>query len=484
MPYDTNGDLKFPLVSILRLYIFKLIKGFRTYEILENYLRKNEEEAFQLGVFKNENNVLEIPPKRTFNHYLQTKISGIQKKELERVAGEIILIANKKKILLDINIVKKTIKEKKKNYDREKREAIKLVKRLVYPNIDLKIKNNGKFTSKDLLDVLVHVALTHDFTNNGSFTFKEISHSKDNPSGDLMMYHFSKFKSVEKLREMFNKILEVILNFAKKNYNVLNQRRVDIAYDVHDIGFYGKSMNYLIGGEHKNGTSKFLKFLTCSIVVAGKRFILDIIPIHPLNSVDKLLNESLTKVKNKIRINRVYLDRGFDKSKIINVLKSHKVNFLMPKVRTPTVKAWFDKSEECKSRVIKDFKIGRGENKASANLVLVNDKLGIKRAFLCNFDIAPCLAYRLYGMYSKRWGIETAYRNIEQDFKARTTTTNYHIRFFYFVFSACVYNLWILVNICVSLLIYGRVNDKPLITAKMFVLMLYMVKLEYFEGDG
>ena len=42
-------------------------------------------------------------------------------------------------------------------------------------------------------------------------------------------------------------------------------------------------------------------------------------------------------------------------------------------------------------------------------------------------------------MYSKRWGIETGYRNLDHDFKAKTTTRNYHIRLFYFLFSTCYF---------------------------------------------
>lgn len=155
----------------------------------------------------------------------------------------------------------------------------------------------------------------------------------------------------------------------------------------------------------------------------------------------------------------------------------------MPKVRTLTVKSWYDKSIGNKSRVIKDFQIGKGENKALVNLYLVDDKQGIKRSFITNFDLAPCLVFKLYGWYSKRWGIETSYRQCDQDFKPRTTIKNYCIRLFYFLFSCCLYNLWILVNIYVSLKIHGRIAEKPIITAKMFVLMLYRVQEEYF-GDG
>lgn len=153
----------------------------------------------------------------------------------------------------------------------------------------------------------------------------------------------------------------------------------------------------------------------------------------------------------------------------------------MPKIRSETVLAWFDKSEGIESRVIHDFTINKGKiDEAIVNLILVDDELGIKRAFMTNFDIAPCLAYRLYDMYSKRWGIETGYRNLDHDFKPRTTTKNYHIRLFYFLFSCCLYNLWVLVNICVSMTVYGRIKDKPIITAKMFAVILYRVQLDYF----
>jgi len=92
------------------------------------------------------------------------------------------------------------------------------------------------------------------------------------------------------------------------------------------------------------------------------------------------------------------------------------------------------------------------------------------------------MAHRLYEMYCKRWGIETSYRQVEHDFKSKTTSRNYNIRLFYFLFSCCLYNLWVLVNICISLKIPGAVRGKPIITAKMFVIVLYKVKEEYDPG--
>ncbi len=143
--------------------------------------------------------------------------------------------------------------------------------------------------------------------------------------------------------------------------------------------------------------------------------------------------------------------------------------------RNYKVKNAFDDAEHTKAKVFNDFKVG----KENVKLILVDDEKGIKRAFVSNFEIHPEQTFNLYEMYGKRWGIETGYRNLEHDFKPRTTTTNYNIRLFYFLFSCCLYNLWVLVNICVSLRIYGRIKRKPIITAKQFTLILYYIQKNY-----
>ena len=468
--------------SLIKLYIYRRIKGIHYYEKLIEHLENNESDAFDLGFSRSNDNKLEFPTKRAFNKFFKNKIDDELKLQLDNISKEVLRIATQKGIVLDIELVNKAIKDKK-DKKREKRkalhEATKLVKKLVYPQIDIKIKENGKFTTKDLLDVLVHIAYSHDFTTNGSSTFQELYPDAKAPSGDLMLYHFSKLQSVDKIKEMFISIFDVIFNFTKQNYKLLNKRKVDIAFDVHKIPYYGnKNGSYVTEGKHERGTTHFYQFLTCSIVVGGQRFTIDAIPIHKLDSIENLINESLERVKQKVHIDKAYLDRGFDKPKVINVIKSHKVKFIMPKVRSETVKAWMRKSEECKSRFIENFEIGQHENKAIVNLILVDDEEGVKRAFITNFYIPEQLAHYLYSWYSKRWGIETGYRQFDHDFKAKTTTKNYHIRLFYFLFSVCLYNLWVLVNICVSLNLYGRLSEKPIITSKLFAVVLYKIAFE------
>lgn len=462
-----NKHPTFSTESMIKLYLYRRLKGITTYPDLIKEIKGDE---YKLGFEK-------LPSKRTFNEFVQKKLD---KELLDQITELILKTATQNKVVLDIKLVKRAIENKIKKsnrYKRELREAVKLIKRLVYPQIDLKIHHNAKFTTKDLLDVLVHVAQNNDFANNGSMTFKELNPDRKVPCGDTLMYHFNKFESLEDIKIIFERIFDVILNFAKKECHLLRKRKVDVAVDIHKIPFYGQNMDYIVGGKQERGTNHFYSFLTYAIVFAGIRFTVEVIPIHPLDNLADLVDKTIKRVKRKVHIDKVYLDRGFDKVKIINVLKKNKIKFLMPKVRTNTVKAWFDKSEDCKARVIKNFKIGTTE-KAIVNLVLVDDKDSIKRAFLTNLNVPTQITHYLYSWYTRRWGIETGYRNMDKDFKPRTTSKNYHIRLFYFLFSVCLYNLWVLVNICIGIVVYGKIMEKPIITAKMFAIVLYRVYVD------
>jgi len=480
-----NVDTKhfiFTLESLIKLYIFKRVKGFSTYNKTEEYFNENQHEAIQLGFYRDQNNKLLFPKKRTFNYFLQKNKEIIN--TLDSISEKILVLATKNNIVLDIEIVNKTIKnneEKRNQKNQAIKETIRLVKRLIYPKVNIKINRNAKFTTKDLLDILVHVAYSHDFANNGCDTFLELNPNLKVPNSDTMLYHFKKFNDIDNIEEMFRNIFDFIFNFAKTNYSLLNKREVDIAIDINKLPYYGKEIypNYIKGGIAEGvGTRKFFHFISCSIVIAGKRFTIDAIPIHFSDNLEDLVDRLVKRAKSKVKIRHCYLDRGFNGTKVINVLKQNNIKFIMPQSRMPTVKAWFDKTEDCKAKVVKDFRIG--EN-TIVNLVLVDDEDGLKRAFITNLDIPEQLAHYMFKFYSNRWGIETSYRQIDNDFLARTTSRNYFIRLFYFLFSVCLYNLWVLTNICVSLIVYGRLFEKPVVTSKLFAIILYKIKEEYID---
>lgn len=494
---SSSYNNQFSRILMIKLYLFRLIKGLKNYEKLKLYLNANNKEAFEIGIQKKENNELDIPAKRTYNHCIKNELTEEHKKVLDEIAARILDLSSKIGIVLDIAIVKEVIKEDKKNYEFEKREIIKLSKKLVYPVIDLHINKNAKFKTKDILDVLVHIASSHYFANDGAECFKIIN-ERDSPSGELILKRLSELKSKSEIKSVFNRVLDLTFDYLKNNYNILKFRSFDIAYDIHQLKYWGKDIEYVCGGKPEEGVTDFFKFLTCSIVVAGHRFILDVVPIHQLYPIHKYLDESLKRVKNKIRIDKVYLDRGFNSIDNIGVLKNNKVKFIMPIQNWNTVKAHFFKDQSDRDAVVfNDFIIGDKKRHEKVNLFIIKsdskrkrprknyeERPGEKHGFITNFDLPTCLACRIYRMYSQRISIETSYRQLDYNFLPRTTTLNYNIRLFYFLFSCVLFNLWIFVNIRISLIIYGRVTKKPLISVKRFCLILCLIKDKFFDNGG
>jgi len=100
----------FPPEAMIKLYLFKRIKGISTYNGIEKYFNKFKYDALKIGFFRGDDNELLFPSKRTYNHFLQTKLTKEDINKLDQIAEKILSIATKSKVLLDIDIVKKVIK--------------------------------------------------------------------------------------------------------------------------------------------------------------------------------------------------------------------------------------------------------------------------------------------------------------------------------------------------------------------------------------
>jgi len=64
-----------------------------------------------------------------------------------------------------------------------------------------------------------------------------------------------------------------------------------------------------------------------------------------------------------------------------------------------------------------------------------------------------------------------------KDIKPKTRSKSPAVRLFYFFFSVGVYNLWVIVNMILSL-VFGKISEKPLITAKRLIIFLQMSLME------
>ena len=72
-------------------------------------------------------------------------------------------------------------------------------------------------------------------------------------------------------------------------------------------------------------------------------------------------------------------------------------------------------------------------------------------------------------LYPKRWGIETSYSKMKEDFWVKTRSKNYIIRLFYFELIVLFYNLWVFVNILVYFTLFNEIKYDPIIHTMDFI---------------
>jgi putative transposase len=468
--------IKFSYESLLKLVLFQQLKNIKFHTKLTKYLNRNPSEKYKLGFTKT--------PDRTQIGYFVNHILNSETKELIHfTASKIEEISEKFGILLDVKTFKqekpqKETKERNHYYQKndKTKEICRLFKKRFTPFINLNLKNNTLYKKNQFINLLIHMGMTKDFAENGSKTYKELRGQK-NPDADTLLYHLKNYTDTKSLHKMFVTLFEIVWEMSRK-INLFDIRKhYDVAIDFTEWYFYGdRSAPMVVGKAPERGTSKCYKFATINIVESGKRFTLLALPVGSFDKKEDVLRILLCYVLERIKIRRVYVDRGFCDSYSIKVFNSLNLKYLMPATKLSTVKNILEIASA--PSIITDFEM----KDVSFNLVIVeeedNNGIMVKRAFATNEEYNENdvnLAERLFDLYGKRWGIETSYRVKKHSYLPKTTSKNYLIRLFYFMFSVLLYNLWILADILIWLALFGVVKENHLVTSKYFGTVLYTI---------
>jgi len=299
------------------------------------------------------------------------------------------------------------------------------------------------------------------------------------PDADTLLYHLKSYPDHKDVHRMFITLFEIVWEMARKNNLFDIRKRYDVAIDFTEWYFYGDKSSFMVVGKEPDcGTSKCYKFITINIVEAGKRFTLMALPVSALDNInkDKLVRKLLSYALKRIKIRQVYVDRGFFDSKIIRMFNQLNLKYLMPGIKQYNVRMLLKVTPA--PAVIKDFIL----KDVKLNLVFLEEELEngkkVKRVFATNenYDSNDVgLLENLFDLYGKRWGVETSYRVKKHSYLPKTTSKNYFIRLFYFMFAVLLYNLWILADILLWLALFGKVEEDHLITSKLFGTMLYTI---------
>ena len=472
--------IKFYYESLFKIILFKKLKGLKYQNQVIQYLRAHQNDRLKL-------NLKDIPDRRTIGYFLRHILDNETTEMLDFIKSKIEEISEKFGILLDIKTLEPDIPQKKtkeRNMYLKKNEKTKeicrIVKKRFSPFIDLNLKQNTVYKKKQFIDLLIHMGMTRDFAENGNKTYRELR-PYGCPDADTLLYHLKRYKNHKEIQKMYITLFEIVWEMTRKTDLFNAGRSFDVAVDFTEWYFYGdKTTPMVVGKEPDRGTTKCYKFATINIVESGKPFTLLALPVGPFDEKQKILSQLISYALNRIKIKRVYVDRGFFDSKSIKIFNRFHLKYLMPATQITTVKEVIKITPS--PSVITDFEM----KDVKFNLILVDEKLEngkkVKRAFATNEEYNENdvnLAERLFDLYSKRWGIETSYRVKKNSYLPKTTSKNYQIRLFYFMFSVLLYNLWILADILIWLALYGIIEQDHLVTSKLFGTILYTINPDY-----
>ena len=379
-----------------------------------------------------------------------------------------------------------------------------MLQQVIFNNIEIDLSSRAQYKKEDILELMVRNSISTDYLETTRNLMDLTTTFHQSPSADTVLLYIGK-KKRQDIKVEFDGIFRKLINYLH-SHNILT-RPMDIAIDIHDQPYHGKLKNQdVIKGRKKSGTRYFHKFLTVDSVEQDQRFTFAASHFTQFDDRFRVFQDLLSFLtQNRVEIQRLYVDREFFNTPVINYLVNEEIPFIMPAKREDSLKEiankhWsngelvFDhcfykgtKNESCHFTVFlianTDHNPSKPTRKGNEEFYLFATNIAIKlsdhRASQTKTGNDPDDdgedRSTLSDYYRKRWGIETDYRVLEHNFQAKTTSNKFSIRYFNFLSGVALRNLWELSKILFKPL-YERLFPKKTMTAKLWsrVLELFL----------
>ena len=189
----------------------------------------------------------------------------------------------------------------------------------------LPLETEGGYSPEDLFQVMLRAASRGDSLEH---TVKRLQGA---PSGNTIRYHLDKWTDMVSLEAQLNHALQSRLPAKLKN------RSHKLAIDLHLIPYYGTPNEaespYIYRSQAKSGTTRFFAYASLYVICRNKRVTLALHAVECQETLVATITHLLSRLAPwKIRVKRLYLDRGFYNVPVIRWLKALNIPFLMPAI--------------------------------------------------------------------------------------------------------------------------------------------------------
>ena len=283
------------------------------------------------------------------------------------------------------------------------------------------------------------------------------SHSKQ------ILNHFKSF-TLNEIKDFFFYSSLAILKLSIKQ---LNLRYLKLAVDITEEPYYGKLDNPYIWNrspKSPNGATGHFKYLTISSTHFNCKLILFNLMLGPGYNVEEIIPKALNEIRKLIPIKQVTFDRGFDNHKLVYELEKLKLNYII-----------FSRKNKLTKKIFENIKKGNSYSKIRTLIFYKNQEKHTCRAryvyiksfqfdkkeefydwiFITNIESFTSVRH-IIASYRNRWGIETTFRVLKQDFRIKTTSKHQSVRLMCWFFSMLFYNIWQIAKYFISMKIKAK----------------------------
>lgn len=336
-----------------------------------------------------------------------------------------------------------------------KDELLDFVVNSMTDGVDLDIGANADITQSDIWDHIVTAVAEAESINHVCKT------TDDSYSGADIRYHLRTKLDIQSLEQYGDILLQ------RDTLEMLPDRPLPFVVDLHLQPYYGEEDRVygddnrveeeLYHSEARRGTTAFRGYATLYARVRNKRYMIAVRQVTDGDTMSFVLAEFLGLLENlDLAVKIMYLDSDFYDGKCLTLLKVHNYAYVIPIIRWGTeIKC--ELNQGWSRQIDHDLTTSLGDHSwkvdfpiyIKANYVYKEpEKDGedeirevMRHGYAADAPFIDTPDQAQYH-YSKRFGIESAYRLVEDGGIATTTSPSAVIRFVLFLVSLVLQNAW------------------------------------------
>ena len=356
--------------------------------------------------------------------------------------------------------------------DEQIRRTTRLARDHGFGGFDSGRAQNTSYEDTQFFELQTFMGMAGCGTAQGAARFQYRRGEDNGPHGDTHLRVVKQFDPTE-LVEGFDQASDRLLSTIADEATF--RRPVTAAIDITTVPYYGDVEGMPMVSGMQGEEERAFKFATLSVVGQNILFVLAIEPVresspwdeNQSNQVHRVVRRLVRRAKEHVRIEMVLCDREFDSMQVYQTLSNLNVNYLIPKRTTSSEREVIRRMDEGDQEIaVESASVNVEAGSHSMRFLYVPSTSGEGTAvFTTNLRVGPEEAESFCRRYSHRWQIENEYKSIKHDFLANSSSKDYRVRLFYFVFAVLLYNIWRLTDFLLKAGVDGEMDYAPVLTA-------------------